>query len=71
MDSAVPAIATPATAITGKKQAKPKKAVKDMMEEERRTESSKHAGRREAAKARKAAAKLGEEQVRTNDRIIA
>jgi hypothetical protein len=72
MDSAAaPAMvtATPATSTTGKKQAKPKKAAKDMTEE-RWTESTKHAGRREAAKARKAAVKLEEEWLRTNDRII-
>jgi hypothetical protein len=74
MDSAAApamAIATPATDTTGKKQGKPKKATNDMTEEERRMESSKRAGQREGAKTRKAAAKLEEERVRTNDRIIA
>jgi hypothetical protein len=52
-------------------QAKPKKTAKDMTEEERRAESSKRAGRREAAKARKAAAKLEEEWLKANGRIIA
>jgi hypothetical protein len=41
-----------------------------MTEEERWTESSKQARRREAAKARKAAAKLKEERLRTNGCII-
>jgi hypothetical protein len=59
MDSAV----TPATAITGKKQAKPKKASKDLTEEEGRVESGKRIGQREVARARKATAKLEEEPV--------
>jgi predicted nucleic acid-binding Zn-ribbon protein len=63
--------AAPARATAGKKQAKPKKVDKDITKEERWAESSKHACRREIAKAQNAAAKLEEEQLGTSGRIIA
>jgi hypothetical protein len=63
MDSAT----MPTMATAGKKQAKTKKPAKDLPAEERLAESDNSAGRREDARARAAAAKLEEEQLKEND----
>jgi hypothetical protein len=67
MDSAAKRI----TGTARKKQTKPKKLAKDLISEECRAESNKCAGWRGAARARVAAAKLEEERLKANDRIIA
>jgi hypothetical protein len=68
MDSA----ATPATAIAGKKHAKPKKAAKEMTEDELKAESSKHAGVGEKpSNLGRSPPSWNEERITTNDRIIA
>jgi hypothetical protein len=59
-----------ATATIGKKEAKMKKPAKDLTLEELQAESDNRGGQREAARARAAAAKLEEEQLKANYRII-
>jgi hypothetical protein len=63
-------VATPATATSCKKRTKGKKPDKDLTPEERRAESDKRAGRREAHRAQAATTELEEEQIKANARII-
>jgi hypothetical protein len=71
MDPAASAAATPAAGSGLKKQPKVRKPAKDLTPEERRKESQKRAGQREAVKNRQNATRLEEERRLENERFLA
>jgi hypothetical protein len=70
MDPAASAAVAPAAGSELKKQPKVRKAVKDLMPDERRNESEKHAGRRVAVRNRQNAARLNEERRQETERFL-